>query len=176
MNQNHQDFGSGGILWPPIGLYEHFANCINNLACHNNSVIRAAMKSSGLFKIRDSLIEKLGQLDGPNMMSGGYYPHAAGQLQLQLQNQPQHPSPVLDTSGFTHNQYVYRPESSSSSSIVPEPDTGINGHAYGSANTYTNQDINANTNCITTKSNRARKRPSQRSGPTGLGLGMPSVM
>ncbi|KAF9972621.1 hypothetical protein BGZ73_004227 [Actinomortierella ambigua] len=55
-----QSGGGDGLPWPPLRLYEHFVACINNLACYNNSTIRAAMKSSGLFKIRDGLIQELG--------------------------------------------------------------------------------------------------------------------
>jgi len=38
----------------------HFAETINLLACHNTSVIRTTMKSSGLFRIRDGLVKEFG--------------------------------------------------------------------------------------------------------------------
>ncbi|ORX67341.1 hypothetical protein BCR32DRAFT_272586 [Anaeromyces robustus] len=39
-----------------IQLNYHFANVINHLACHNNSIIRTQMKTSHFFEIRDDLI------------------------------------------------------------------------------------------------------------------------
>ncbi|KAF9428838.1 hypothetical protein BGZ94_000845 [Podila epigama] len=113
----HQpDLASGnGNFWPPLILYEHFATCINNLACYNNSAIRSAMKSSGLFKIRDSLLEKLGTLnDGSDLGSGsgsgsssnvGPYPYhhplwQQHQHQQQQQQQQQH------SQSYQHNHQV----------------------------------------------------------------------
>ncbi|KAG0349406.1 hypothetical protein BG004_006435 [Podila humilis] len=97
----HHDMASGvGLFWPPMGLYEHFANCINNLACYNNSAIRSAMKSAGLFKIRDNLIEKLGNMsedatsNGASGFGGARYStfvqHQQWPHQLQPQPQPLH--------------------------------------------------------------------------------------
>lgn len=103
--------GGGGIYWPPLGLYEHFANCINNLACYNNSAIRAAMKSSGLFKIRDSLLEKLGKPSGASGAAGpgflgsngsgpyGYPPSSSQQLHHHHHHH-HHSSPALSSYGL----------------------------------------------------------------------------
>lgn len=139
---HHHDLASGaGIFWPPLGLYEHFANCINNLACYNNSAIRSAMKSSGLFKIRDNLIEKLGSLgEGPNTGSSSsnlaapypsYMPHPLWHQHQPQQHhhQPQHlqhhntvalhhPSPVPANNmfGSLNSPAQHRSLSNSSSS------------------------------------------------------------
>ncbi|KAG0046828.1 hypothetical protein BGZ83_008006 [Gryganskiella cystojenkinii] len=189
----------GGIVWPPLGLYEHFASCINNLACYNNSAIRSAMKSSGLFKIRDSLIEKLGKTEGgasgiARLISGTSGPGgpAFGNPYL-YHPQPQHPSPVLGSgplgggsSNGPHNQFV-RPSTSSSSSSSHHDSDG-NSH-------LSQQDANTSSNILNTTSNisgpsstksgsggsgqqQQRKRSSQQrqTARSGLGLGFPSVI
>ncbi|KAI7817939.1 hypothetical protein BC939DRAFT_312290 [Gamsiella multidivaricata] len=189
------ELGGGGILWPPLALYEHFANCINNLACYNNSAIRTAMKSSGLFKIRDSLVEKLSKVESPAgamAMSGGIGSHC----QHSTLSHFQQPSPTMGSSGFVQNQFIHQPISSSSSSTHHESDNNcnsgsningigsVNGIAAGhnidyalSANTsIVTNIINTSTGHPSPKSNRARKRPSQRQSHAGLGLGMPSVI
>ncbi|KAG0243644.1 hypothetical protein BGX31_010428 [Mortierella sp. GBA43] len=167
MAQNHKDFDSSGIMWPPLGLYEHFVNCINNLACFNNSVIRTAMKSSGLFKIRDSLVDKLSQLS-PNGMPGEFHPNTGGphQSHHHQQSQSHHHSPIV---------------------AHLELNTNINGMAYGnsvqspgSAHSvdHMNQDnvanINASGHPITghSSSGRTRRRPSQQQRPNPMGLGL----
>ncbi|KAF9364321.1 hypothetical protein BGX34_001907 [Mortierella sp. NVP85] len=194
-HRQDKDFDGSGLMWPPLRLYEHFVMCINNLACHNNSVIRTAMKSSGLFKIRDSLVEKLGQ-PTPNATSGGHHPLTTMEPhQHQFQNLSQHPSPSSVSPGFNHHPFVYS-ESSSAPLALNEVDMGFHGAAYdnnvqspGSANPYsisrTAQDIppNANSTISTTTGrpgsmgNRPRNRSSQqRTSPMGLGLGLPSVI
>ncbi|KAI9239328.1 MAG: hypothetical protein BYD32DRAFT_434967 [Podila humilis] len=158
---HHHDMASdAGIFWPPLGLYEHFANCINNLACYNNSAIRSAMKSSGLFKIRDSLIEKLGSLgEGSNTGSSSnlaaypsYMPHPLWhQHQAQHHHQPQmhhsnvvlhHPSPVPANNMFgpLNPSAQHRSSSTSSSSSPTYKDN--DGPAVDSYNNNTNQPLN----------------------------------
>ncbi|KAF9292304.1 hypothetical protein BGZ68_008269 [Mortierella alpina] len=118
-NQELTVSGSGGIFWPPLGLYEHFANCINNLACYNNSAIRTAMKSSGLFKIRDSLLEKLGKMgidpvNGTSMANGGQYlgvpshHHHHQHHPHHHQHQLQHPLPAQGSLGYAQSQLLQR--------------------------------------------------------------------
>ncbi|KAG0040889.1 hypothetical protein BGZ82_006762 [Podila clonocystis] len=165
---HHHDLASGtGIFWPPLGLYEHFANCINNLACYNNSAIRSAMKSSGLFKIRDSLIEKLGSLgEGSSIGSSSsnlaalypsYMPHPLWhQHQAQQHHhQPQHlqhhnnvalhhPSPVPANNMFgplNHSAQHRSLSNSSSSSPTYQEEATVDNHNNNNINN-TNQPLN----------------------------------
>ncbi|KAF9958547.1 hypothetical protein BGZ72_000216 [Mortierella alpina] len=133
--------GLGGIFWPPLGLYEHFANCINNLACYNNSAIRAAMKSSGLFKIRDSLLEKLGKMGidpatGAGTANGGHYlgvplhhhhhhHHHHHQQHLQLQ----HSLSAQSSLGYAQNHLLQHPSSFSSLDTHSHHTSGSNHHS-----------------------------------------------
>ncbi|KAG0376504.1 hypothetical protein BGX24_007644 [Mortierella sp. AD032] len=131
--------GGGGIFWPPLGLYEHFANCINNLACYNNSAIRAAMKSSGLFKIRDNLLEKLGKLGGGSsagaagsgsgfLGSNGLGPYAyASSQQLHHHHHHHHhnhhsSSPASSSSGLLQGPLLHQSGSSMSLTAHHDPD------------------------------------------------------
>ncbi|KAF9355343.1 hypothetical protein BGX26_006686 [Mortierella sp. AD094] len=174
----------GGMFWPPLRLYEHFANCINNLACYNNSAIRAAMKSSGLFKIRDSLIEKLGKLGEGSVMVPGLSNDAANFLYSSQQHQQ--PMPFLGSTGFSQNQFIHQPVSSSASSTHHESDSNSNSDSRVNSTNHSgsNQPLLDNTNYISntttghpsSKSSRARKRQSHQHGQTGLGLEMPSVI
>ncbi|KAI1320523.1 hypothetical protein EDD11_000485 [Mortierella claussenii] len=186
-----QEPGAGGIFWPPLGLYEHFANCINNLACYNNSVIRTAMKSSGLFKIRDSLIEKLDKLEGSHATANGSMGGInASQYPQYMTSAPplhHHPSPLLNSSGYAQHQFVQLPVSSSSSSTHHESDSTSN-DADGCHSTINQGLLNSKidtTGLSSSKSashglsngDRARKRQSQRqSHQVGLDLGMSSVI
>ncbi|KAF9574448.1 hypothetical protein EC968_006432 [Mortierella alpina] len=149
-NQELAISGSDGILWPPLGLYEHFANCINNLACYNNSAIRAAMKSSGLFKIRDSLLEKLGKMGidpvtGPGMANGGHYlgvpshqhhhhhHHHHHHLHHHHIHQLQHPPPAQNAQGYVQSQLAQHPSSFSGLDTYSQHNNGSNGsHAHDS--------------------------------------------
>ncbi|KAF9979594.1 hypothetical protein BGZ75_009462 [Mortierella antarctica] len=132
--------GSGGIFWPPLGLYEHFANCINNLACYNNSAIRAAMKSSGLFKIRDNLLEKLGKMGidpatGAGLANGGQYLGVPSHHQHHHQHhhhhhhhhhhQLQHPLPAQSSLGYAQSQVLQHPSSFSGHDTHSQHTLGI---------------------------------------------------
>ncbi|KAF9110343.1 hypothetical protein BGX27_006475 [Mortierella sp. AM989] len=172
----------GGMFWPPLRLYEHFANCINNLACYNNSIIRAAMKSSGLFKIRDSLIEKLGKLGNGSMLASGLGSDSASNF---IYSSQQHPS-FLGSTGFAQHQFIYQPVSSSASSTHHESDSNSNGDSRANGVHYsinsqpqsgnTSYFINTANGNHSSKSSRPRKRQSHQHGQTGLGLEMPSVI
>ncbi|KAF9999742.1 hypothetical protein BGZ79_006666 [Entomortierella chlamydospora] len=172
----------GAMFWPPLRLYEHFANCINNLACYNNSAIRAAMKSSGLFKIRDSLIEKLGKLGEGSAKAPG--PNNDATNFLYSSQQHLQPMPFLNSTGFIQNQFIHQPVSSSASSTHHESDSNSNGDGRVNSTNHSNQPKLDGTNYISntttghpsSKSSRARKRQSHQHGQTGLGLEMPSVI
>ncbi|KAG0242468.1 hypothetical protein BGW41_004036 [Actinomortierella wolfii] len=84
------------LPWPPLRLYEHFVACINNLACYNNSAIRAAMKSSGLFKIRDGLIQVTEGGNPPNQQQPGFEPQVQ-RLSLPLSTQSPANTPLKAT-------------------------------------------------------------------------------
>jgi hypothetical protein len=63
-----------GTTVTTTAVRRHFVGTINALACHNDSTVRTAMKSAGLFKIRDALIKDYRDLasfdgsgDGSNM-------------------------------------------------------------------------------------------------------------
>ncbi|KAG0330362.1 hypothetical protein BGZ99_004732 [Dissophora globulifera] len=187
--------GAGGIFWPPLGLYEHFASCVNNLACFNNSAIRSAMKSSGLFKIRDSLIEKLSKLEhistGVGVGAGALVSNSSTIYPYGMSG-----SPLLGSSGFLQNQLNHRSMSSSSSSlhIDSESNTALNMNGNGSngnisgdgfATMTSSAHNNINHSSAITGHNHgskggngrsARNRQNQRQHPTGLGLGLSSIV
>ncbi|KAF8947444.1 hypothetical protein BGZ47_009182 [Haplosporangium gracile] len=144
----------GGIYWPPLGLYEHFANCINNLACYNNSAIRAAMKSSGLFKIRDSLLEKLGKLGGATAAAGpGFlgsngtgpyaYPPSSSQ-QLHHHHHHHHSSPALGSYGLLQGPLLHQ---SASMSQTTHQDSDHH-HIINNSNYYNTINNNNSQNSI----------------------------
>jgi len=190
----------GGIIWPPLGLYEHFASCINNLACYNNSAIRTAMKSSGLFKIRDNLIEKLGNMDGGASsvarLNGGTVASGGpgfGNPYI-FHPQPQHPSPILGgslLSGGPQNQFVKPSTSSSSSSTHHDSDGNSqqdaqSGHGHQAQNTH-RAALSSSVPTPAALSSRkggsgnfgGQKRASQlqqQQARSGLGLAFPSVI
>ncbi|KAF9094662.1 hypothetical protein BGX23_001775 [Mortierella sp. AD031] len=181
--------GRGGISWPPLGLYEHFANCINNLACYNNSAIRAAMKSSGLFKIRDSLIEKLGKLASAPAAAGsgpyGYPP--SSQHNQQNHHHHHHSSPALSSFGFAQGPLLHQSASMSLDSDSINNNYSNNNHYYYTNNTNINNNNNPaynqphnNYNALSGTPNgqqRGRKRRSQAHAQTGLDLGaMPPII
>jgi hypothetical protein len=51
---------------PSSPLFCRFMLCINHLACHNNIEVRASMKATGLFDIRDEILLNLLQADLPD--------------------------------------------------------------------------------------------------------------
>ncbi|KAF9964878.1 hypothetical protein BGZ70_005793 [Mortierella alpina] len=193
--------GSGGIFWPPLALYEHFANCINNLACYNNSAIRAAMKSSGLFKIRDSLLEKLGKMgndpaSGTGMANGGQYlgvpshhhqHHQQHQHhhhhQQQQHHQLQHPSSFSghdthsqqnNTGSIHHSDNLHDTNYNSSGNINPSAGNTL----YGNSSSHHVATPNSSATQGSTHpsdsnstGSRARPRASQRQISAELGLG-----
>ncbi|KAG0068581.1 hypothetical protein BGZ89_004465 [Linnemannia elongata] len=144
--------GGGGIYWPPLGLYEHFANCINNLACYNNSAIRAAMKSSGLFKIRDSLLEKLGKPGGGSGVPGSgflssngtgpyaYPPSSSSLSQLHHHHHHHHSSPALSSYGLLQGPPLHQ---SASMSLTTHQDFDHH-HHHNINNSNNNNNHNGN--------------------------------
>ncbi|CAO3569266.1 unnamed protein product [Mortierella alpina] len=198
-NQDLTVGGSGGIFWPPLALYEHFANCINNLACYNNSAIRAAMKSSGLFKIRDSLLEKLGKMgidpaSGTGTANGGHYlgvpshhqqPHHHNQHQHHQHHhhhhQLQHPVPAQGSLAYANNQLLQHPSSLSGHDDTNYNSSGNNHSSagntlYGNSSSHHVASPNSsaaqgNTHPSDSNSSRARPRAGQRQISAELGLG-----
>ncbi|KAF9204679.1 hypothetical protein BGZ49_005001 [Haplosporangium sp. Z 27] len=178
------ELGGGGMHWPPLRLYEHFANCINNLACYNNSAIRSAMKSSGLFKIRDNLIEVLGKQGGESMVVPGLGGDNHSNFLFSSQQNQVH-IPLLGATGYAQHQFIHQPVSSSASSTHHESDINsyndsrINNVNYNSSNQphIDNVDyLGSTTTGHPISNSRSRKRQSHQHGQTGLGLEMPSVI
>ncbi|KAF9194463.1 hypothetical protein BGZ51_009543 [Haplosporangium sp. Z 767] len=177
--------GNSGVTWPPLGLYEHFASCINNLACYNNSAIRTAMKSSGLFKIRDSLIAKLGRHGGPagpDVVDGARYPYMATMHQHPHPHQQHEYSTLFSPTG----QSRLAQQSASSNSSLVFLDSEANSNSSSIYNNNINPAIITNNTNYNTQSNtsntgrlgpsnnsgRSRKRQGQQRLHSGLGLGM----
>ncbi|KAF9934047.1 hypothetical protein FBU30_003557 [Linnemannia zychae] len=192
--------GSEGIYWPPLGLYEHFANCINNLACYNNSAIRTAMKSSGLFKIRDSLVEKLGKIGGTSGMGLGFmsangtgvHSYALSQQQIYPHHHYQS-SPVLNSFVSFQGPSLFNQSASMSLTTNPhdadQHSSDINsGNYYNTKNQQVAQPyVNHSTSSLPGTPNghhhqhhqqqRGRKRRSHAHVQTGLELSaMPPII
>ncbi|KAF9915854.1 hypothetical protein BX616_005183 [Lobosporangium transversale] len=199
---SHELNGSG-INWPPLGLYDHFANCINNLACYNNSAIRAAMKSSGLFKIRDSLIEKLSKVEGSTALStassgigaGQYSPYVFGPQHLELSLSQHIQIPLSSSSTLMHQET----KGNNRDTIHSYYASDINCSASNNSNSNSNSSIAAdtiaasfvNSNAFTigqptsksishsgdlSTSGRGRRHQSQQCNHQRPSFGMPSVI